>query len=375
MNIKPSNIKQHDWYEDYVKLADRIMYSNNIDEINKQEYSDIERINFLKERDENVNEISKYDRPLRKILIQEHNTIEKNKEYLEKCKEDLKELLQLTKEYYDLEPNIKNLNSYAIGDYNRCLLLTKYKIEECEKVLKKGYLITNQLEDISYDIENYAFDLYQSDSVDYALKIYDIRQDIVRDNETNDDISYLDSFSFKCNEDEVINIIKQEKNWREMDRDINIYKERQKGRLLKDIAGDYSNLNVPAISRIAKKVESAIGYYKGKLFESEFFKHLKKTGEFDKVEWQGASGEPDIVAHDLKNCEFNIYSLKMRKIDRSPFYISIREMKPELKLALESILEGYNRINLWLIVYDSEFNETRKFRVNFRNPRNIDISS
>jgi len=191
--------------------------------------------------------------------LEENNTLEKNKVNLKEYK---KKLIKFEKDKYLTGRGKKKIKCH-------------YKmIELCEEALENEYLITQQLWDI-----------------------YDFLEEM----ECSEEYRQENTFIFNFSEDEIIDIVKKEVNWRKKERDVEIYKKRIKNLLLNEIARQYENLDYSSISKIVKKVEGAINYYKGKLFEKEYYKYLVNLKKYDKVILGGESGKPDIIAYDLKN--------------------------------------------------------------------------
>ena len=275
----------------------------------------------------------------------EYNNISGNKLLLSRCKEVLSSFNE-----FDINNNIK------------------FCIEQCHNVLENGYLITKQLNEIISYIESIFIgddgkriediDIIMTDGPGYE-DVYDIRKN-KRD------------FNFEYSEREVLDLIREEVNWRDIERDIEIYIEREKGRLLEDIAGDYKKLKLKAIGNICTKVKGAIIRYKGKLFEKRYFQYLKSLNKFDRVIWDGTSGNPDVFAY--KNNELHIFSLKNLKIDRKKFVIKKQDLEPEFKKAYNGLLEN-DDIFLKLVIFDNLTDNIIERKLDFRNPEDVIINS
>lgn len=106
---------------------------------------------------------------------------------------------------------------------------------------------------------------------------------------------------------------------------------------------------------VVEKVERAILYYKGKLFEKRCFQYLKELKIYDKVVWEGTSGKYEILAY--KNNDIHIYPLKIIAINKKSQYLTLEDLRPEYKMALDSLHEGYNEIKLYLVVLVNFSNE------------------
>jgi len=182
---------------------------------------------------------------------------------------------------------------------------------------------------------------------------------------------FSSDFTFQYTEEKVLNLIRKEVHWRKanIERNINIYKRRQENKLL-DVIGKEFNLEVSSISEIDKKVKGAIIHYKGKLFESQYSKHLEKSKRFDKVELLGASGEPDIVAHKLKEDALYVFSLKNLAIKKHPYYISEDLLKVEYKYAYENSFT-YKEVHLILVVFNNLDNSVVELELDYSSPKPV----
>ena len=202
-------------------------------------------------------------------------------------------------------------------------------------------------------------------------KIFNIYLDYLDKQKQQKKAGISSNFKFNYTEKELFNLMEKEVRWQNKERDIAIYKERQKGTLLDDIAKQYEGLKQPAISRIIKKVEGAINYYSGKLFENKFSQYLNSLNIFDKVILDGSSGETDIFAY--KNNRLYIFSLKNLKIDGKKYKIKKEDLRPEFKKAYKGLLENDN-VFLFLIVFDNSNNKIIEKNIDFRNPTDININ-
>jgi len=202
-------------------------------------------------------------------------------------------------------------------------------------------------------------------------KIFNIYLDYLDKQKQQKKAGISSNFKFNYTEKELFNLMEKEVRWQNKERDIAIYKERQKGTLLDDIAKQYEGLKQPAISRIIKKVEGAINYYSGKLFENKFSQYLNSLNIFDKVILDGSSGETDIFAY--KNNRLYIFSLKNLKIDGKKYKIKKEDLRPEFKKAYKGLLENDN-VFLFLIVFDNSNNKVIEKNIDFRNPTDININ-
>lgn len=308
-------------------------------------------------------------------LKTEWNTIEDNKRYLDR----LKKVANLLKEYCDIN-------------------FTLNLIKITSKALEQGYLITHELswmfDDTKHTIwlilKDYMEDIDDWDSLFPYIHCegYKGRGFIVSKDGGMTKEGYIETpsfnfeslkvnlrkylkplFNFEISEERLFSVIKKEVKWYNKERDIEIFKERKKGRLLEDLAEEY-HINESTVSIIAKKVQGAVNYYKGKIFEKEYHKYLKNLNKYDKVILEGASGKADIYAYDEENDTFHIFSLKYYEIKKRPYHIKVKEFKSELKLAYDNQFD-YKDVKVYLIVFDLLSNTKEEKELDFRNPKEI----
>lgn len=188
----------------------------------------------------------------------------------------------------------------------------------------------------------------------------------------------IHGFEYEYSEDNVIDTIKKEKNWRDNERDFKIYLECKKqkklsGGLTQKKVGESFGQTEYNTSIIIKKVRGEINYHKGKLLERQFFKYLEDRYPKCKVEWYGESGNPDIVIYNTENNGIIIYSLKNLKINKDKSYWIMKDaIKSELEFALKSLIE-YESVVLYLVVLNNTINEVIIKEVDYKNPSNVKI--
>ncbi len=311
------NVKPDKWYSKFYSV-DKVKIIHNGDPIT------------FKMFDKNIDNKEYWDIYNRWDFFLENNSYLKNSELLD----EFDKLIDIFKE-----------NPYI--NLKECLSRLKLYVSEYYSLLDGEYLITQQLLDLKLSLELVEFTI-----------------------QNNKNMQKID-FKFEYTEEDIYNLIRKEVKWRNTERDIEIYKEKQKGRLLTDIGKEF-NLAYNSISDIVSKVWGAIGLYKGKLFEKTFFKYLEKKYPKFKVEWYGASGRPDIVIYDTENNKIIIYSLKNLEIKKRPYTIKKEKLRPELKLALNSIMD-YKNVVLVLVVFNNFNNNIIIKDIEFRNPSDIII--
>jgi hypothetical protein len=276
-------------------------------------------------------------------IILEYNTLEKNGKFLE--------FLIAQCNYLKNKRNYKQPYNPDCRIYSK-VLEKRFKL--CKQALKDGFLITGQL----VSLNSYSNDFYCTLS-SYEKKRYF---------QTLFDVLFK---GFTYTDDQIFDLIRKNENWRNIERDIAIFREKQKGKYLQELA-DKHGVDYTNISKIVKKVRSAVNYYKGKLFEDFIKKKLKQSGLFEKAIKEAGKGEADILAYFKDGKRLNIYSLKNIKIDRKPYWLVIEELRPELTRAK---LQAHDyKVQLILLVFDSHTKQIKQFKIDYKNTVNIDIS-
>lgn len=177
--------------------------------------------------------------------------------------------------------------------------------------------------------------------------------------------------TFKCSEEDIFTLIRKNKRWHDIERDITIYQERVKGKQLQELADEFG-ICFNTVSGIGKKVLGAVNYYKGKLFEVFVENKLRKSGLFEEVIKEAGKGEIDILAYTKDGKELYIYSIKNLKIDRKPYWLSKEESRVELERAVLQSLDY--KVHLSLLVFDNFHNIVKQFRMDYNKPKDINIS-
>ena len=338
---KPTNVKPNLWYNEYLEIENSYFlkhpeFQEQFPLITKKEIKEFDVM-----ADKNQSHMCGYGFD----EFEEKNNLVKNKKLLVQYKKDL-ESLKLWK-------FIKDIDEIEDGSEQYCILQTSFKINKCFEALEQGYLITAQLEEIMDEIDEFLI------NEENAKPILDI----------------LKQFNFGNYQQELYDFIKQNVNWRNKSRDFEIYKEIQKGTLYSEIAGRLE-CDISTISKINKKVQSSINNLKGKFFEIEYEKYLRSLNKFqiDKIVRDGNPGKPDIYIDDNRNNVLYVLSLKNLEINKKSYCITKEQLKPELEFAyLKNTFEEYNKVILYLIVFDSLTEKLYVNELDFRNPSNVNI--
>lgn len=414
-NEQLTNIKPDSWYKEYVEVYNIIIYSDNLVLIRENEPSLEIKIKNLKESDkeiETLNKIYEYMKPIYQKYDECRNKISKirsDEKYRnsEEYQKDKKEMAEASDQFWNLvlpgfseeeveryhfslidtiynepdlmfncnsleknkglieifnyrinrlkeQPDITKLDAYKWGGRDRCVLFTKATLKLCKKAVNKGYLVTGDLMEIFDDIKNYEYDLIYEEKRKHPKFIED-----------------LDFSGFTINKEEIFTLIRKNEKWHDVERDLTIYQERRKGKYLQELADNFG-IKYNSVSMVEKKVSGAVSYWKGKKFEDFVEKRLKQSGLFEKVIKEAGKGECDILAYTKDGKELYIYSVKNLKIDRKPYWLTKEKLRPELERAILQSLDY--KVSLILLIFDNLNNKIKQFKIDYNNPKNVDIS-
>ena len=238
--------------------------------------------------------------------------------------------------------------------------------------LARGFLFDDYLEtfrDFEMDINNIVevakYRMYKSQREEEE----EIRGDRVKRLNKKNDGLFNDFF---YTDDQIYDLIRKNAKWRNIERDITIFRERQKGKYLQELA-DKFGIKFNAISMVLIKVQGAVNRWKGKLFEDFIEKRLKQSGLFERVVKEAGKGECDISVYLKDGKKIIIYSLKNIKIDRKPYWLTVEELRPEIKRA--KLQAKDYEVVLRLLVFDNYNNQIRQFKIDCDHPVNINISN
>ncbi|MCP4651534.1 MAG: hypothetical protein GY853_15840 [PVC group bacterium] len=192
-----------------------------------------------------------------------------------------------------------------------------------------------------------------------------------KEEEKKDDLEIFKKYIFKYTNEEIMDKVKKESNYKNPERDFSIYHERVVNNTLReDIIAKHESISTgSAVSNIIRKINGKKAYVKGKLFEKEYFKFLKETKLYDKVIWDGAAGKADVFAYFERNQALHIFSLKHFDYEYGKGYVIKDGMRPEYRLALESLLD-HKEVRMFLVVLDCVKDRVGVIDVDFRNPKN-----
>lgn len=267
-----------------------------------------------------------------------------DKELLVQYRNDL-ESLKLWK-------SIKDINKTVYHSEEWSMVQTNLKIDKCFEELEQGNSIIAKLEDIKMETEDYWY----NEECDKLI------------------VEVLKQFKFEKYQKELSDFIKQNVNWRNKDRDFKIYQEIQKGTLYSEIA-ERLECVISTISKTNSKVQSSINNLKGRFFEIEYEKYLKSLNKFKdcKIVRDGGPGKPDIYIIDKKNKELYVFSLKNLELNKDSFCIVKDKLMPELRFAHKYAFEKFDKVTLYLIVFDSLTEKIYVEELDYNNPSNVTI--
>jgi hypothetical protein len=248
----------------------------------------------------------------------------------------------------------------------------KYKIRGGFKFFKAWFY--NRYKEKFYDYQDDLKDIYEL----YLFFIKEGYYEKIKQEEQGIELISMitKDFTFKYDPEEIFEIIRKEKRFRKFERDIEIYKRRQKGELLDDLAEEYDDLNsAQAINNVELKVQGAFSDYKGHLFEKTAEKFFEDQDNFEFIELDGAPGKADLKIFDEKNSGLYIFSLKCEDIESNVRTFYPKELKPELSLAYHSYTFGnYDFVYMLLWVFNTHNDKFRLENVNFLKPEPITLS-
>ena len=137
-------------------------------------------------------------------ILFNYNTLEKNDKFLEFliAQQNALKKKRIYKQFCSLT---RCNNVYKIRE-------KRFKL--CEQTIKKGYLITNQLSDLDFDIKDCRFCLLQEKEKKRPKNILDL---------------YFEDFSYT--DEQVFNLIRKNERWHNIERDLTIYQEKKKGKI------------------------------------------------------------------------------------------------------------------------------------------------
>lgn len=163
-------------------------------------------------------------------------------------------------------------------------------------------------------------------------------------------------FTFPYSYDDIIKKAKKQANFRNVERDFEIYFKVQDGIIYEDIIPDYPNLSdKSSITKIVHKTQGLINKLTGYLFEKEYTKFIQTLYQ-DRVIHDGSPGKPDayVIVEELN--ELHIFSIKYLDLGDKYKYIPIKELNAELEFAWDNRF-SYNEVRLFNIVLNYSMQE------------------
>lgn len=190
-----------------------------------------------------------------------------------------------------------------------------------------------------------------------------------------DSLDIYRKFKFRYNMKKIIDLTKKESNLRNVDRDFDIWRDRENGVLIKNILKSHNDLNNPgAITVIQNKVTGQISRIRGKIFETEYYKYLKDLKIYDRVEKNGRNGKPDIYAYFEPKDELHVFSCKCYDFKKSNPIFLIEDLRPEYVFSNENVM-NYSNVKMFVVAYDMNENKCHVKEVNFSKPGRVKINT
>lgn len=152
---------------------------------------------------------------------------------------------------------------------------------------------------------------------------------------TDDPYAKFKDYTFPYSKAEIIAKAKENSNFRNTERDFEIYEKKESGLLIEEILPLYPDLADPSsVTKVTKKVRGLINKINGKLFEVDYMKLLQTLYE-DKVIYDGGIGKPDayVIVEEIN--ELHVFSFK----NLSTNYVARKDVKAEQEFAFENRLE------------------------------------
>jgi len=187
-----------------------------------------------------------------------------------------------------------------------------------------------------------------------------------------EELEKIELKKYKCSftEADVFGKIRENKRrkWKDVNRDIRIFKERRKGSIIKAISEEYE-LSVPRINDIIKKVESSYNHYSGHMFENDFEGYLNSLKIYTSVKKLGEVGESDFIC-EKGDDEFHIFALKNINIKKNGYHVDKNTIKREILTALKESVD-YDIVRLFTVIHNNTNKKTYQDEINYKNPRSI----
>ncbi|MBD3300808.1 MAG: hypothetical protein GF347_05660 [Candidatus Moranbacteria bacterium] len=278
-----------------------------------------------------------------KEFYNKNNSLEINQKLIEEIEDKLKRF-----------KGIKALSGWIMEFKEKLTLI---------KSFLPNYLFTNQLFNLKFD---FLEDLKND------LKILKERKELF---ESVEDLNFSD---FSINNETIFAIIEKNAQWRDVQRDLEIYKlKREQGLELKEIGAIYG-IKFNSVSMVVSKVQGEMNRLKGEIFEKFVYERLQMSGLFEEVIWGRDVGDPDILAY--QGDKLFIYSLKNLQIDRNPYWLIINpksetsesELRPELEFAKLSHFDY--ETHLILLVFDNFCDRIIQSEIDYSEPQNLDLT-
>jgi len=159
-------------------------------------------------------------------------------------------------------------------------------------------------------------------------------------------------------------------NWRNVERDIEIFKLKKGGLTYQQIRDKLNiELSDPQFSAIKKKYDGYISDVRGEMYEIHKANKLRENPEYK--DWEvirnGAKGEPDVYAISSDKTILEVYSCKCFEISKNSLSIPMKKFSPEIDFALKNH-NKYNKIFVFADIFDHLNKKPYQKQINYLKP-------
>jgi len=248
----------------------------------------------------------------------------KENNYSGKSKQELKDWL------------IFDLNINADTDYTKYLVNTVYRKINEEKNKEEEAEVNNRKE-----LLNQIYGIEEKEIFDIPIE------------------KILDNFDY------------ENSKWRNIERDIEIFKLMKAGKTYQKIREKLEiSLSDPQLSAVKKKYDGYIAKERGELYEIYRANELRKDPEYK--EWEvirnGERGEPDIICISPDKTLLKVISCKCFELHKSSFSIKIKKFNPEIEYGLKNH-NKYNKVQVFADIFDHVNKKLYRKEIKYLKPQ------
>lgn len=283
----------------------------------------------------------------------------------------------------DMETFWSDFNN-SLPDKEKVLGSDSYRDKVIHKVFKKFQNNPVQENESGRENENAMINSKQKEKID-PLKgprskptdTHKERKSREKDGNMDPLIERLRKFIFEFPNHEIIKKAKRQCTFKQVDRDFEIWRRVKKGHIYERIHRDYPGIShISSISKIKTKVQGLVDNIRGGITEIEFHNFLVDSfPEYNEINHEGGTGEPDVYCIDYDKEALHIYSVKNVDLESASGVLDIKELSPELEFAIEERFT-YNEVRLFLILIDNSNNNKLivKEIENFSRTKNLSFN-